>query len=46
MKRVGVVSLLITIGFIAGIYYWRQATTLPTWYTRRANITKVINTRN
>lgn len=47
MKRVGVISLLITTGVTAGLYYyWRQATALPTWYTRRANTTNVVNTIN
>jgi hypothetical protein len=48
MKRVGVISLLITTGVIAGLYYyWRQATALPNWwYTKQANITNVSNTKS
>jgi len=47
MKRVGVISLLISTGVIAGLYYyWRQATALPSWYTKRANITNVVSAKN
>jgi len=45
MKRVGVISLLITTGIIAGLYYyWRQATALPNWYTKQANMINISNT--
>lgn len=47
MKRVGLISLLITTGVIAGLYYyWRQATALPTWHTKRLNITNVASPKN
>lgn len=47
MKRIGVISLiLLTTGVIAGFYYWRQATALPTWYTKQATTASTTNTTN
>lgn len=46
MKGIGFISLLLTTGVIAGYYYWRQATALPTWYTKQANITNIVNSKN
>jgi cupin superfamily acireductone dioxygenase involved in methionine salvage len=47
MKRIGIIFLiLLTTGFITGFYYWRQATTLPTWYAKQATTANITNTRN
>lgn len=47
MRKIGIISLiLLTTGFITGFYYWRQATTLPTWYAKQATTANITNTRN
>ena len=47
MRRIVIISLiLLTTGFITGFYYWRQATTLPTWYAKQATTANITNTRN
>ena len=47
MRRIGIISLiLLTTGFITGFYYWRQATTLPTWYAKQATTANITNSRN
>jgi hypothetical protein len=47
MKRIGVISLiLLATGVIAGFYYWRQATTLPTWYAKQVTTANTTNTKN
>lgn len=44
MKRIAVIFLLITTGFISGVYYyWRQATNLPDWYTNQESKNNSIN---